>query len=841
MSNLKLRVRAYEATTPGFDRWRLIGAADRPDVVADWVTASDGRGLLIHTGFSVLDRDSLVPLIEASRSGVVVCMASQALIGGLFSETNQGVAPLEVSGVPFLIHPMPGAQLETVPLTTAGTGSAIEQVDPFVQQCIADGLVSSDAAQAVGIFSESDLYACWEALPEPYVTRLSRAFLAYHAEKHPLMKTQRRGTFHFVDAAATILDLAQYLTPAEKDTLPQISARLDNALRSAGVRCVYDLLGFTPRQLAMANAIGQKSLNQFLDYFVDVINDDAEAIGLVDSTKIKQIAGTAQQDTDEQSPYNITDMPTIDEFLDAVQDVVSTTEGIRIKERDAQVFSARLSGMTLEEVGAEFDVTRERIRQIVGRVIHKTHNVLQTSQQGERLTLCRRYVATLRGVLSDSRLLSFGDSLAFAGQMTPTSRDTQKAFLTVLLANLAGDLEVVVVRHSDYGAVFLPSAKSLDSQINYYQVTMQSLRRSVGRYFEEAVKAAGYQLQDDFGSQNIALTIVRYVAVKECRQDDDGIIQSVGPRLASDESAQFIVDMLRTAGKPLHGEEDIYPGMPDVFLNQIVDPRRIFSLLNTYSESTGPDDPDQVFSVGRGQWALWEHAGLTDEQAQDVAAKVEQILAESPDRQFSDWELYEELRQRSGYNWEGDRVFKYRKVSMVLQRVQPANVRNLGRFNWQSGQWVDQPDTGSRHQFNDMIRELILKKQRPVTRTEINEYTDSRRGSGISAQIHPTNGLVKLMGEGKAAIYWHEALDPLAIDHSDAMLLADEALNILRSSDSILLARLRASIVRQSETLRRYEDWALIALLLRQPGISMTQGDSGALTLHHTTEELAND
>ena len=65
-------------------------------------------------------------------------------------------------------------------------------------------------------------------------------------------------------------------------------------------------------------------------------------------------------------------IPPPKESLDTVNRVIQAIRKAELTAKEAAIFSMRhFSGLTLEEVGSSFNVTRERIRQIEGRAIER--------------------------------------------------------------------------------------------------------------------------------------------------------------------------------------------------------------------------------------------------------------------------------------------------------------------------------------------------------------------------------------------------------------------------------------------------------------------------------------
>lgn len=144
----------------------------------------------------------------------------------------------------------------------------------------------------------------------------------------------------------------KYVTALDNIEILGLSVRSTNALKRANVMTIGQLLEYNSDSLMQIRNLGQNSVNEISKVVSELNSGNSEQFKLVDEKPIEA--------TEE---IEITDVPKED---------ISILEFVKsLKEKHRKILLLRLSGRTLEEIGNEFEVTRERVRQITQKALSK--------------------------------------------------------------------------------------------------------------------------------------------------------------------------------------------------------------------------------------------------------------------------------------------------------------------------------------------------------------------------------------------------------------------------------------------------------------------------------------
>lgn len=549
----------------------------------------------------------------------------------------------------------------------------------------------------------------------------------------------------------------------------------------------------------------------------------------------------AVADVECPTPLTLEDLPAIGEAIARVLQDLERSYPSNNSGKGIRILSRRFAGETLENIGEDEGLTRERIRQIAEAELKRFTTKLSRAVSQAFIDF-RKMMNLVRELMNkdgcsqiefDNLIRIFSESETF-DPGPPQRRYLEKLF---------GDKGVrfISLKLASTEVAF-PVPESLPAEIEMsLDRTLDEFADSItGMSVKEAQDHVKTVLMGNGLNPFIASALAIETVIYRASIDEKGFIEYKGGRNRSLEAGNAIVKLLREAGRPLHGVSEIYPAMPEIYRDN-VNERRIPGTIEEHQRRCPSNSPDYIFGMSRGRVGLWEHTGISDSHGSLCAQFLEQYVNKSPDHQFSDHELYRSLEKEGMITWDGDRIDKARYVSMILMRYRPARVRYLGRFLWQAGAWTDERDTSGRYQIYDLIADFIKDKNHPVTKQQIDDYIRKLRGRGVGApQYQETHGLVRLSGSGKNTLYWHESLDPQDYGSESVKALRSEIADILRHSSGLLMSGLKADISRHSDVAANYNTVQFLALLLRMPEVRVKQTEQNQI-LVYASEDKIND
>jgi hypothetical protein len=854
----RLQIRAYRPASEG-NSWSLIGVADKPEKVRRWLDDCSWQGLILHTGFSVLERGTVLDLLPSAREGLVFCAATKAILPEMLPDdrinvcrglADDGAAPLEnINGWFFCI---PKSNQYATPDSDEDVSSwrltCLTSMENRKKHPLSYVGESTDLTRALidhpdalstlissGICTVEDFRSSWKTLPEwLYLDTASVLVQQSQAPYLDLIQDSRESNKDdWVRQCEAIVAISPHVPDWDKE-IPPTPVRPYNALRAQGVTDLHGLSSMAPLDILKVPNLGKKAMVSLFDYLIRYKVFTVSGMPLSPEKSEISLPGAEMQTAPS---YTLESSPSVGEAIDSILSDLERTYPSRKNKRGVRILARRFSGETLESIGEDGEVTRERIRQIAEVELKRVKGKLDRAESQGFINF-RSLISLISGLMEratcsqiefDNLVRVFSESDLFEPG-APQRRHLEKLFEGAGVRFIALKLASTDVA--------LPVPKDLPEEVE------ESLDRTLNEYLEpitgmtvkEAQEYIKSELLDKVSSPFIASALAIETVIYRASIDDNGVVAPTGSRIRSHQAVEAIVHLLKEAGRPLHGISEIYPAMPEIYQDSVSE-RRISSNIEEHQSRCPSDNADYIFGMGRGSYGLWEHTGITESQGSLCADYIEEYLNKSPNRQFSDHELYQALSKEGMANWEADHVDRARYVSMILTRYRPSKVRYLGRFVWQAGAWTDERDTSGRHQIHDLIADFIKEKNRPVTKQQIDEHVSALRGRGVGDQYHEHHGLVRLSGSGKNTLYWHESLDPEDFDSESVKALAAEIVGILQHTSGLFMSGLKADITKHSDVAANYNPMQFLALLLRMPEVKVKQNSQNQILVYATGGE----
>lgn len=858
----RLKVRVYRPIGKG-DTWAMVGTTDHPQQVQAWLNEYSGKELIFHTGFSVLPRETMASLLPHSHLGVVFCAATKALMPDLFASSQinvcygfdeDGFTPLSNISEWFFAIPK-HAQEESVPHwwlvsnmpTNSGEGQDVnwhdnnENLSAEFRKALADQPELLADLLRAEIFCLEDFREHWKKLPEFSALKIASTLMEFGRE--PFVETlfngqtkvskpgQSKKTTEAMEQCEAIIKLVRYVPPWQAN-MPTTPVRLYNAFMGSSVQSLYDMEDWGPVDILKVPNLGKTSMRALLAYLMTLqVQSPIRKKG-----KVQVLETSKNQNTNSATipAFTVETLPTLSDLIGNALNTIEDKNSSKGSKRLIRILRQRFSGETLETIGEKESLTRERIRQIAKKSLklfseqyHINHEEAFLHLHGFTslvTDIWRKNDCSQVDFSNLVRIFSETDSL----QLGPPQRR--------ILEEIFSDLDVRFFSF-DLGAqeITLPVPSSItESALDRIEDTMKDVRDQVrGKHASEAEEFAQTQFFDLLGNQFFASVFAIEFILYRSSLDADGKVNTMATeRTQLDHAIGDILHLLRQAGRPLHGVEEIYPAMPEVYQRSVND-RRVAGHINEHQDRCLGTSSDFIFTMGRGRYALWEHFGVTDEHGRKCADFIEQFLSQNSDRQFSDQNLYDVIKGEGLVTWRADHVDRHRIVSAILMRYRPSNVRYMGRFVWSAGAWTDQKDAAGRYQIHELIEECIKEQGRPVPKRKLDEYISAVRGRGIGDQYHEQHGLVRLSGTGKNTLYWHESLDPEPYDSPAVKALRSEITDLLEttSSSGMFMNSLKADITKHSDVVGNYNTAQFLALLLRMPDVKVGKNQQNQLVV----------
>lgn len=504
-------------------------------------------------------------------------------------------------------------------------------------------------------------------------------------------------------------------------------------------------------------------------------------------------------------------------MLDAAKALVEKETDRAKYVREIDVLMKRTQGNTLEGISEGYDVTRERIRQIetsgqndmpsttlvlLGLIDDHLKHLQQIPQSPDvidhwtqvnqrvtdLLSLSKELHAIASGKECDAKTLAVWSELLIVSPKQLEKVDTRNLLKVLSLPLWRSNISMAVTPIFPSGFFTLslgsrpempntfllaPLPEGTNERAESHFITHTLVPILDGQTIETANQQIATQLSLRDWPHTPAALLGECLTLHWMIRDGTALKRIETDPVAKQERKRFM-ELLRQSSRPLHDADEIFASIrPDDFEHprpKAIVFNWVTSIQDNYLASGDEDYPVRIGNSMIGTMRHMRAIGITNQKAAAIADFIEQTLTENPDRQFGVTQLFQRLRQ-NGYlkglswpsNWDHPGVKPRRfpnMLNIILYYQRPSNVRNMGRFQWTYGPWTDEPDTSGRTEIYDFYRDLFLREHRPLTGREMLAALRQERDLNGSnqTQINETNGVIKLYGRGKNAVYWHEEL-----------------------------------------------------------------------------------
>lgn len=841
----KLMVRGYRPTSSAEGTgFALVNATSDIAVVQEWIVSTP-EGLLLHTGFEHLKGDVIRRLIVEARGQLVVCAASRILIGDtlpgkaweMISGNEAHHIQLRSMGEWFFVATDASGQDDTF-ISSASVSADLGLVpEANTERCVAtpsDNYGSEKLMELIrrhpdvshlikeaGILNDADFLSREHDFSIKYRLEFAEISFAIASEEASAMYEKAKA---LIDIASAALKLAQATPAWMMNTLPLINTRLKSAFLHGNIECLGTLVRISAEELAELPFIGRKSIGELFHYLHN------ELMPLARAVLMERYGPETSLDSFAFNEAH-SDVSAKKSLAQALEEACVAAE--RIDKRQGFVLRERVKGRVLEDIALELEVTRERIRQIsVKALAHFT--------QGVRTPCVAALELFFDGLYADEYATSESCEALFraVGIHSVHNRAVLK-IIESMLKLTKYHLGVVTVSGIERTLPFPNILRGItdtgfDSLIDQVALSIYTCTKDEARLIAcGAFSKAGLP-------PFLAALFARDVVEARVFQSPDGSV--TGQPISASLRHQKILEFFRSRDTAVnwHGEglpyiQQKFPH-PDGAVryadNDVADIRK-----NTLSSSD-----DYLFPLGYGDYGMWKHVPLNDDEALLIARTLSTYLAEHSNRQFTDKDLLNVLSARGIASFsQADRRSKH-YISAALFRTRLENIRYLGRFTWCSGSWTDEPDTENRLFINDILSEAIRDKGRPMWQKELRDAVIAVRGHGTEFfQIIEKDGIVKLATSLDGNLYWDTGLDPYPIKSEEAQQIQGEISEQLQKAFQMSVRTLKASLSRTSDWVASYNDAEFFALALRVPGVAMTTTKSGLSLRYSSSSSSATE
>jgi hypothetical protein len=211
------------------------------------------------------------------------------------------------------------------------------------------------------------------------------------------------------------------------------------------------------------------------------------------------------------------------------------------------------------------------------------------------------------------------------------------------------------------------------------------------------------------------------------------------------------------------------------------------------------------YLLGRGIYGLEKHIDLSKEEQERVLGEVEDMLSETPGRQWHAGEICDELEAR-GLDFEG-RLSRY-DLNVILGSS--TNLSYLRRMIWATR---TRGALGAVDRLNiwQAIVALVQQHGSPMLASDIREIISRDRGLGSTFQIHQADPLIRV-GENEWGIIWRD----IPFDENHANAIVDEMISVLEERGSGLhISEIIPSLKANRNLVAKANPILLVALAIR--------------------------
>jgi len=220
------------------------------------------------------------------------------------------------------------------------------------------------------------------------------------------------------------------------------------------------------------------------------------------------------------------------------------------------------------------------------------------------------------------------------------------------------------------------------------------------------------------------------------------------------------------------------------------------------------------YLLGRGIYGLEKHIDLSKEEQERVLGEVEDMLSETPGRQWHAGEICDELEAR-GLDFEG-RLSKY-DLNVILGSS--TTLAYLGRMVWAAR---TRGALGAADRLNiwQAIVALVQQHGSPMLASDIREVISRDRGLGSTFQIHQADPLIRV-GENEWGILWRD----IPFDENHANAIVDEMISVLKGRGSGLhISEIIPSLKANRDFAAKANPVLLAALAIRTERVKSGKG-----------------
>ncbi len=420
-------------------------------------------------------------------------------------------------------------------------------------------------------------------------------------------------------------------------------------------------------------------------------------------------------------------------------------------ERDASVLRQRMgiggSRKTLEEIAKNYSVTRERVRQIESKATNRIitrmpvwerrfKEGLARMLQGRQTPLPLLGLDVLDPWFAGADALSSPFEFALEHFIDPPEFD---------VIRVAGQSYVSLLRQDEWNEAERASRALLSSLSKREKVPSESETRLL---IESQLIGKGEELRPLLWD-----TVTRWAHFSE-GPSGEKILVSYGM------GAESLVEaVLSESDTPLHYSEI---AKRCALKGRHIDVRRAANAAANVG-----------YLLGRGIYGLQKHIDLSKEEQSRILGEVEEMLSETPGRQWHATEICDELEAR-GLDFEG-RLSKY-DLNVILESSMV--LAYLGRMVWTT-KTKSLLGTSDRLNIWQAIVALLQQHGSPMFASDIREIISRDRGLGSTFQIHQADPLIRV-GENQWGILWRDI--PFDEDHANAIV--EEMISILKEKGS---------------------------------------------------------
>lgn len=527
------------------------------------------------------------------------------------------------------------------------------------------------------------------------------------------------------DPIAILKHSPEWLLGLDAATLVHLPVRLKNTFDGHGIEKVEDLLNYSSHSISKWPNVGKKSLVQLSRSIIATVT-----------------AGQVKDLKDDEAASQLINSTLRGLFNDALDSLT---------ERESKILRMRLGydrnkSMTLEEIGREFSVTRERIRQVEAKAKSKLKTlpiwrdrVIESKITGlmsHRVEPC--YLDLIS--IEDDWFEGFSSNTKCLGTIIEDACNKKLKPISIGGRNVISRIDGEDWDQAEREVLSILDAR-LSSQLTKDDILLL-IESHLGKYGAQELTSI---LFDKISSQ-------LHFVLSEGGEDE---LASIGRRTSS-----IVLPILKASSVPLH-YSDVHSRCLE--MGYELDIRRVHNALS---------DVSWLFSLGT--YGLRKHLQLSKPEESELLSQLEDIiLSGDPDRQWNSAVLTEQLCNQ--FPGTPEIVDKY-VVNIILDNSNLLTF--LGRFIWVRSEQAKKQNI-SRIDLQEASTALIEKKGRPMSTKELKSQIMKQRGMGEYFCLKVTKSITRI-----APNVWGLIGRDFYLNRSQINLLLDHMYSILLSRNS---------------------------------------------------------